>query len=64
MRHHLSYSGPIVIDARLKTGFPDELFCDDATVATVSRRWQEYFPGGGVEMGDSARAHLDGPTGS
>jgi len=24
----------------------------------VSRRWREYFPDGGVEMGDSDRAHL------
>jgi len=48
-----------VIDARLKPGFPDELFCDATTAATVSRRWREYFPAGGVEMGDSGLAHLD-----
>jgi len=60
IRHnHLSYTGPVAIDARLKPGFPAELFCDDATAETVSRRWTEYFPAGGVEMGDSARAHLD-----
>jgi UbiD family decarboxylase len=57
-RHHLSYRGPIVIDARTKPGFPEELFCDDATAATVTRRWRQYFPGGSVEMGDSSLAHL------
>ncbi len=58
VRHHLSYKPPVLIDARLKPGFPDELFCDDVTAATVTRRWREYFPGD-VEMGDSSTAHLD-----
>jgi UbiD family decarboxylase len=58
VRHHLSYTPPVVIDARLKPGFPRELFCDEATARTVTRRWPEYFPGG-MEMGDSAAAHLD-----
>lgn len=58
-RHHLVYSGAIAIDARMKGTYPDELFCDDATRATVDRRWSEYFPEGGVEMGDSDAAHLD-----
>jgi UbiD family decarboxylase len=53
------YSGPIVIDARLKPGFPKELVCDDATAALVTRRWKEYFPAGDVEMGDSTKASLD-----
>jgi UbiD family decarboxylase len=57
--HHPSYSPPILIDARLKPGFPDELFCDEDTAAKVERRWKEYFPSGSVEMGDSDRAHLD-----
>jgi hypothetical protein len=35
------------------------LFTDPDTAATVSRRWKEYFPEGGVEMGDSDVAHLD-----
>ena len=26
----------------------------------VERRWSEYFPAGGVEMGDSDAGHLDG----
>jgi hypothetical protein len=57
-RNHVSFEAPIVIDARLKPGFPAELFCDDDTAALVTRRWLEYFPGGRVEMGDSAAAHL------
>ena len=58
VRHHLSYTAPVVIDARLKPGFPEELFCDERTDRTVTDRWREYFPEG-VEMGDSRRAHLD-----
>jgi UbiD family decarboxylase len=58
VRHHLAYTAPILIDARLKPGFPDELFCAPAIAATVGRRWREYFPAG-VEMGDSGRGHLD-----
>ncbi len=57
-RHHLCYSAPVVIDARLKPGFPEELFCDEPTANTVTRRWREYFPDG-LEMGDSAEGHLD-----
>jgi 3-polyprenyl-4-hydroxybenzoate decarboxylase len=59
VRNHIVYSGPIVIDARLKPGFPKELVCDDATAALVTRRWKEYFPAGDVEMGDSTKASLD-----
>ena len=57
-RHHLVYSGAVVIDARMKPNYPDELFCDPDTAQTVSNRWSEYFPEGGVEMGDSDNAHL------
>jgi UbiD family decarboxylase len=60
VRHHLSYTAPIVLDARLKASYPAEVECDPDTAALVGRRWREYFPGGGVEMGDSNRAHLDG----
>ena len=49
---------PILIDARLKPGFPRELSADPDTAATVTRRWKEYFPSG-VEMGDSEAGHLD-----
>ncbi|MEO6594576.1 MAG: UbiD family decarboxylase, partial [Planctomycetota bacterium] len=54
-----SYTPPLVIDARMKPSYPKELFCDPDTAKLVSRRWSEYFPQGGVEMGDSDRAHLD-----
>jgi len=58
-RHHLVYAAPVVIDARMKPSYPDELFCDDDTAALVDRRWKEYFPDLGVAMGDSERGHLD-----
>src|SRR5687767_3457866 len=43
VRHHLAYSGPIVIDARTKPGFPKELIVRDDIAEKVSRRWDEYF---------------------
>ena len=58
-RNHISYGGPVAIDSRMKPGYPDELFCDEDTSATVTHRWKEYFPGGGVEMGNSDVGHLD-----
>jgi 4-hydroxybenzoate decarboxylase subunit C len=59
VRNHLAYEAPIVIDARLKPGFPAELTCRDDVAALVTRRWREYFPSRAVEMGDAERAHLD-----
>jgi 3-polyprenyl-4-hydroxybenzoate decarboxylase len=59
VRNHIAYRGPIVIDARLKPGFPKELTCREDVAALVTRRWKEYFPSGRVEMGDSERGHLD-----
>ncbi len=50
--------GPVVIDARMKPWYPKELFAAPEIAATVSNRWKEYFPGGGVEMGSSDDAHL------
>jgi 3-polyprenyl-4-hydroxybenzoate decarboxylase len=44
IRHQLSYTGPIVIDARTKPGFPKELIVRDDIAALVDRRWREYFP--------------------
>jgi UbiD family decarboxylase len=58
-RHHLAYQCPVVIDSRMKPNYPDELFCDPETAKTVDDRWAEYFPQGGVEMGDSDVANLD-----
>ena len=59
VRSHPSFTPPVAIDARMKPWYPEELFCDPETARKVERRWKEYFPGGGVEMGDSDRAHLD-----
>jgi 3-polyprenyl-4-hydroxybenzoate decarboxylase len=61
VRHHVVHEPPVLIDARRKPSFPRELACDGETAALVSGRWREYFPGGGVEMGDSDLAHLDRP---
>jgi UbiD family decarboxylase len=58
VRHHVSYRPPVVIDARMKPWYPKELFADESTAVTVTRRWKEYFPGGKVEMGDSGTGHL------
>jgi menaquinone biosynthesis decarboxylase len=44
IRHHLSYSAPIVIDARMKPGYPDELIVRDDIAKLVGERWREYFP--------------------
>ena len=43
-RHHLLYKAPIVIDARTKPGFPDELVVRDDIAKLVDRRWREYLP--------------------
>jgi 3-polyprenyl-4-hydroxybenzoate decarboxylase len=59
VRNHIAHSAPIVIDARLKPGFPKELSCDEETARTVTRRWKEYFPSTNIEMGDSEKADLD-----
>jgi UbiD family decarboxylase len=58
VRNHVTFTPPIVVDARLKPGFPTELFADETTAATVTKRWKEYFPSG-VAMGDAAKGHLD-----
>ena len=57
--NHPVFEAPIVLDARMKAGYPEELFCDEPTAERVDRRWNEYFPAAGVEMGDSDRGHLD-----
>ena len=58
--NHVAHSLPLVIDARMRESYPDELFCDEQTRQTVHRRWNEYFPGG-LDQGDSDRGHLDAP---
>ncbi len=42
VRHHLSFTGPIVIDARTKPGLPAELVVRDDIRELVDRRWREY----------------------
>ena len=59
VRNHITYTGPVVIDARMKPWYPKELSCREDIAALVTRRWHEYFPSGKVAMGDSERAHLD-----
>ena len=58
VHNHASMTAPIVLDARMRPGYPEELFCDEETAALVGKRWNEYFPAG-QEMGDSDRGHLD-----
>jgi 4-hydroxybenzoate decarboxylase subunit C len=45
-RHHLVYKAPIVIDARTKPGFPDELIVRKDIAQLVDQRWNDYFPHG------------------
>jgi 3-polyprenyl-4-hydroxybenzoate decarboxylase len=59
VRSHPCFTPPVALDARMKPWYPEELFCDAETAAKVRDRWKEYFPEGGVEVGDSDRAHLD-----
>jgi UbiD family decarboxylase len=60
VRNHVVRHPPILIDARRKPGFPEEVTCDAGTAARVTTRWREYFPRG-VEMGEAgdARAASD-----
>jgi UbiD family decarboxylase len=48
-RHHLSYSPPIVIDARMKPNYPDELVVRPDIADLVDRRWGDYFPASKLE---------------
>lgn len=44
VRNHLSFSAPILIDARMKPSYPPELLCDSDTELKVSKKWKRYFP--------------------
>ena len=57
--NHTGFRAPVLIDARMKSCYPEELFTDPETARRVDGRWREYFPGGDVEMGDADRGHLD-----
>ena len=48
-RHHLCYTPPLVLDCRMKPGYPEELSADPEVSERVTRRWAEYFPDGRVE---------------
>lgn len=41
VRHHLSYRGPIVIDARKKPSLPEELVVREDIAKLVDERWRE-----------------------
>jgi UbiD family decarboxylase len=42
IQHHQHYELPIIIDARMKPDYPDELFPREDIVQLVDRRWKEY----------------------
>ena len=56
-RHHECLSAPIVIDCRLKPGYPDELVTSDEILRQVTRRWAELFPNGDVEGVEDAMGY-------
>ncbi|RAL27015.1 menaquinone biosynthesis decarboxylase [Thermoflavimicrobium daqui] len=43
IRHHPSYCFPIIVDARMKPDYPDELEVDPDIKKLVDERWKEYF---------------------
>ncbi|MCB2155663.1 UbiD family decarboxylase [bacterium] len=58
VRNHIAYTGPIVIDARMKPWYPDELFAAPEIAKRVDERWNDYFPKRNVAMGSSDFGHL------
>lgn len=44
-RHHMGYKLPLVIDARTKPGYPDELHPNEDVAKRVDHNWKTYFPG-------------------
>ncbi len=44
-RMHIEHEAPIVIDARMKPGYPGEVLCDPETSALVDERFASYFKG-------------------
>ena len=56
-RHHECLTPPVVIDCRLKPGFPEELIADEDVVRRVTGRWAEYFPRGDVEGVEDATGY-------
>ena len=44
VNNHISYTAPIVIDARMKTWYPKVVEPREDIVKLVDKRWREYFP--------------------
>ncbi len=44
VRNKIRYEGPLVVDARMKPFYPDEVETRPDIAALVDRRWKEYFP--------------------
>jgi len=57
IRHHIAYSFPLLIDARMKPSYPPEVLCDAETAEKVSKNWSQYFPQG-MASGDSMQGHV------
>jgi UbiD family decarboxylase len=51
---HASFTPPVLLDARMKPGYPEELECDEATKALVDRRWSEYSLSGCSRAGSGS----------
>lgn len=62
VRNHPAFTGPLVIDARIKPWYPKEVFADPDIARRVSQRWREYFPEKRVEMGSSDLGDLTPPA--
>ncbi len=41
--NHISYTLPLIVDARMKSHYPPELVADSDTVALVDSKWGRYF---------------------
>lgn len=46
VRNNIRYRGPIVIDARMKPFYPQEVEPREDIVKLVDQRWKDYFPKG------------------
>ncbi|MGI8639862.1 MAG: UbiD family decarboxylase [Pyrinomonadaceae bacterium] len=44
VNNHISYTAPIVIDARMKPWYPAEVEVREDIAKLVDNRWREYFP--------------------
>ncbi|PIE02417.1 MAG: 4-hydroxybenzoate decarboxylase [Acidobacteria bacterium] len=42
-RNHIAYQAPLIIDCRMKPGYPSTLIADKETVAQVDRIWNDIF---------------------